>query len=218
MAPHNPENPPAESRNLIIGATGASGSLYLRHFLKALTEHTRGESALILTEASLQVYREEVDAPVSSRQEMFEHLRSSLDLPSHHTLHLYSPNEVGARPASGSAPYQGMVVVPCSMKTLASISHGIAGNLLERAADVTLKERRPLVVVPRETPYNLIHLRNMTALTEAGGVVLPASPAFYQRPESLDDLGRFMAGRILSLLGIRQQLYRPWEGSGTTPF
>ena len=98
------------------------------------------------------------------------------------------------------------------MKTLASIAHGMSGNLIERAADVTLKERRRLVVVPRETPYSLIHLRNMTSLTEAGAIVLPASPGFYHRPASFDDLGRFIAGRVLSALGVRLELIPPWDG------
>jgi polyprenyl P-hydroxybenzoate/phenylacrylic acid decarboxylase-like protein len=105
-----------------------------------------------------------------------------------------------------------MVVVPCSMKTLAGIAHGLSRNLIERSADVTLKERRPLIVVPRETPMSLIHLRNMVLATEAGAVMVPAMPAFYQMPESFDDLADFIVGRILSLLGVEHELYPAWEG------
>jgi 4-hydroxy-3-polyprenylbenzoate decarboxylase len=107
-----------------------------------------------------------------------------------------------------------MIVVPCTAKTLAGITHGYATNLIERAADVILKERRPLVLVLREAPYSLIHLRNMTAVTEAGATILPASPAFYQRPESFDDLGDFIAQRALSLVGIEVELFERWKGLG----
>ena len=105
-----------------------------------------------------------------------------------------------------------MIVVPCTMKTLAGIAHGMARNLIERAADVVLKERRRLVVVPREAPYSLVHLRNMVAVTEAGGVVLPASPGFYQRPSTFDDLGDYVAARALSLCGVESSLFPGWEG------
>ncbi len=112
--------------------------------------------------------------------------------------------------ASGSNVADGMVVVPCTAKTLAGIAHGYATNLIERAADVMLKERRRLVLVFREAPYSLVHLRNMTAATEAGAMILPASPAFYQQPETFDDLGDFIAQRTLSLLGISVDLVPKW--------
>ena len=105
----------------------------------------------------------------------------------------------------------GMVVIPCSAKTFAAIACGSSSNLIERAADVALKERRPLILVPRETPLNLIQLRNLTALAEAGATVVPAMPAFYQKPRSFDDLADFMAGRVLNLLGIRQELFPAWR-------
>ncbi len=106
-----------------------------------------------------------------------------------------------------------MVIVPCSMKTLAGVANGYAANLPERAADVCLKEKRRLVLVPRETPFNTIHLRNMLSLAEAGAVILPASPGFYQRPATIEDLGRFIAGRILALFGVHDHgLFAPWEG------
>ena len=125
---------------------------------------------------------------------------------------LHNQQDQTARIASGSNPSDAMIVVPCTVKTLAGIAHGYANNLIERAADVMLKERRPVVLVLREAPYSLIHLRNMTAVTEAGGTILPASPAFYQKPESFDDLGDFIAQRALSLCGIEVDLFERWDG------
>jgi flavin prenyltransferase len=120
---------------------------------------------------------------------------------------LYSNKDLGAKIASGSQDCEAMAVVPCSMKTLAGIAHGLSRNLVERAADVMLKERRPLVIVPRETPMSLPQLKNMVLCAEAGAMMMPAMPAFYQMPKTLDDLADFMAGKILSALGFKHQLY-----------
>jgi 4-hydroxy-3-polyprenylbenzoate decarboxylase len=125
---------------------------------------------------------------------------------------LHSNRDLGAKIASGSQGCEAMAVVPCSMKTLAGIAHGLSRNLVERAADVMLKERRPLIVVPRETPMSLPQLRNMVLCAEAGAMVLPAMPAFYQMPKTLDDLADFMAGKILSALGFAHDLYPSWKG------
>ena len=114
--------------------------------------------------------------------------------------------------ASGSQGCSGMAIVPCSMKTLAGVAHGLSRNLVERAADVMLKERRRLVMVPRETPMSLPQLRNLVLCAEAGAMILPAMPAFYQQPKTLDDLADFMAGKILSALGFEHELYPPWTG------
>jgi 4-hydroxy-3-polyprenylbenzoate decarboxylase len=120
--------------------------------------------------------------------------------------------DLGAVIASGSQRWDGMVVIPCSMKTLAGIAHGSASNLVERAADVTLKERRPLILVPRETPLSLVHLDNLRAAARAGAAIVPAMPAFYQRPRTLEDLADFVCGRVLAVLGVEHGLFPPWKG------
>jgi 4-hydroxy-3-polyprenylbenzoate decarboxylase len=120
--------------------------------------------------------------------------------------------DLGAALASGSHRVDGMVIVPCSMKTLAGVAHGLSRSLIERAADVMLKERRTLVLVPRETPMSLPALRNLVACAEAGAVILPAMPAFYQQPKTIDDLADFLAGKILNALGFDQQLFPAWQG------
>lgn len=124
---------------------------------------------------------------------------------------VYNDKDRGATPASGSAPSRGMVICPCSMGTLASVAQGTSRSLIERAADVVLKERRPLVLVPRETPYSAIHLENMLRLTRAGAVILPASPGFYHRPKGIDDLVDFVVARILQHLGIEHALGPRWQ-------
>jgi 4-hydroxy-3-polyprenylbenzoate decarboxylase len=128
------------------------------------------------------------------------------------TLVVHSNRDLGATIASGSHHCTAMAIVPCSMKTLAGIAHGLSRNLVERAADVMLKERRRLVVVPRETPMSLPALKNMLLCAEAGAMIVPAMPAFYQQPRSLDDLADFMAGKILSALGLEHTLYPQWTG------
>ena len=125
---------------------------------------------------------------------------------------LYHENDVAAPIASGSFRTDGMVIIPCSTGTLGSISNGISRGLIERSADVILKEKRKLIVVPRETPLSLIHLRNMIRLTEAGGVVMPASPGFYHLPKSVNDLVDMIASRVLQHLGIESHIIKPWKG------
>jgi 4-hydroxy-3-polyprenylbenzoate decarboxylase len=136
-------------------------------------------------------------------------------------VELYDAGDRGATPASGSAPSRGMVVCPCSMGTLASIAAGVSRNLVERAADVALKERRPLILVPRETPLSLVHLENMTRLTRAGATILPAAPGFYHQPRTIEDLIDFVVARILDHLGVEHRLGRRWrsgeQGAGGIP-
>jgi 4-hydroxy-3-polyprenylbenzoate decarboxylase len=126
--------------------------------------------------------------------------------------HSYAPGDVGACVASGSFDTAAMVVAPCSMRTLAAVAHGLSDNLLTRAADVTLKERRPLLLMVRETPFNLAHLRNMTAVTEMGGIIFPPLPAFYHRPSTIDELVNDTVERVLALLGAQQAQPKAWGG------
>ena len=196
-------------RSVALAITGASGALYATRTLAALLE--RGcQVELIVTEYGRRLLRDELgDSAAVERLADFlaekygEAVRNG-------TYTLYSNRDLGARIASGSQDCEAMAVVPCSMKTLAGIAHGLSRTLVERAADVMLKERRPLVIVPRETPMSLPQLRNMTLCAEAGAVVLPAMPAFYQMPKTLDDLADFMAGKILSALGFAHELYAQW--------
>ena len=129
----------------------------------------------------------------------------------------YHPKDIGATIASGSFVTEGMVIAPCSMKTLAAVAHAHADDLVSRAADVVLKERRRLVLVPRETPLNLAHLRNMVAVTEMGGIIMPPMPAFYAQPKTLDDLVAHTVGRMLDLFGLRSAKVKRWQGIKGNP-
>ena len=196
-------------RSVALAITGASGALYATRTLAALLE--RGcQVELIVTEYGRRLLRDELgDAAAVER--LTDYLAGKYgEVVRKGTYTLYSNRDLGARIASGSQDCEAMAVVPCSMKTLAGIAHGLSRTLVERAADVMLKERRPLVIVPRETPMSLPQLRNMTLCAEAGAVVLPAMPAFYQMPKTLDDLADFMAGKILSALGFAHDLYPRW--------
>jgi 4-hydroxy-3-polyprenylbenzoate decarboxylase len=196
-------------RSVALAITGASGALYATRTLAALLE--RGcQVELIVTEYGRRLLRDELgDAAAVER--LTDYLAGKYgEVVRKGTYTLYSNRDLGARIASGSQDCEAMAVVPCSMKTLAGIAHGLSRTLVERAADVMLKERRTLVIVPRETPMSLPQLRNMTLCAEAGAVVLPAMPAFYQMPKTLDDLADFMAGKILSALGFAHDLYPKW--------
>ena len=196
-------------RSVALAITGASGALYATRTLAALLE--RGcQVELIVTEYGRRLLRDELgDAAAVER--LTDYLAGKYgEVVRKGNYTLYSNRDLGARIASGSQDCEAMAVVPCSMKTLAGIAHGLSRTLVERAADVMLKERRTLVIVPRETPMSLPQLRNMTLCAEAGAVVLPAMPAFYQMPKTLDDLADFMAGKILSALGFAHDLYPKW--------
>jgi 4-hydroxy-3-polyprenylbenzoate decarboxylase len=206
-------SPSPPKLTLVLGISGASGALYGWHLIRGLATICEGTSRLIVSDAALRVCREELDPNVNSPSEYLEAALADVTAAGQlrHRFVIEDYRDIGAKPASGSTPCDGMAIAPCSMKTLAAIAHGYTGNLIERAADVCLKERRRLVVVPRETPYSMVHLRNMLSLTEAGGIVLPASPGFYQKPRTLDDLGRFIAGRVLALFGVEHRLFAGWQ-------
>ncbi len=196
---------------ITVAVTGASGAIYALRTLRALLMYGR-EVHLIVSEFGWLLLREE--GGFEGKQKEFHSFlldRYGKDL-RNGLLRLHSAGDLASMVASGSSESEGMVVVPCSMKTLSGIAHGYSENLITRAADVMLKEKRPLILVPRETPFNLIHLKNMVAAAEAGASILPAMPAFYQKPESFEDLGDFIAGRILNLFGIDNDLFQKWTG------
>jgi 4-hydroxy-3-polyprenylbenzoate decarboxylase len=196
-------------RSVAVAITGASGALYAMRTTAALLE--RGcHLEVIVSDYGRRLLRDELGQGATV-DKLAEYLASTYgEGVREGTYTLHSNKDLGAKIASGSQTCEGMVVVPCSMKSLAGIAHGLSRNLVERAADVMLKERRTLIVVPRETPMSLPQLRNMVLCAEAGAMILPAMPAFYQMPKTLDDLADFMAGKILSALGFEHELYPSW--------
>ncbi|VVB71598.1 Flavin prenyltransferase UbiX [uncultured archaeon] len=183
---------------IVVGISGASGVQYGVRLLQALREK-ECTTHLVVTDSARKIIEIETHQSLS---EVFE-LASRF----------YEPHDFAAPVASGSHLFDAMVVIPCSMGTLSSIACGSSDTLITRTADVCLKEKRRLVLVPRETPLSLIQLRNMVSAAEAGAVILPACPAFYSRPESLEDLVDVLVGRVLDLLGLENDLYGRWEGN-----
>ena len=198
-------------RTVAVGITGASGAVYAARTVATLLE--RGcQVELVASEFGRRLLRDEL-GPEAAIERFEPYLATRYGEGVHNgRLTLHTNKDVGATIASGSFECEGMVIVPCSMKTLSGVAHGASRNLIERAADVMLKERRRLIIVPRETPMSLPQLRNLVLCAEAGAVVLPAMPAFYQQPETLDDLADFITGKILSALGFTHRLYPAWTG------
>jgi 4-hydroxy-3-polyprenylbenzoate decarboxylase len=197
-------------RRIALAVTGASGAIYAMRTLSALLQHGQHVD-LVITEFGRRLLIDELgpQARVDRLQDYLEETWGEGVRRGGWVLH--SNKDLGARIASGSKGADAMVIVPCSMKTMAAVALGLSRSLVERAADVMLKEHRPLIIVPRETPMSLPQLRNMVSCAEAGAIVLPAMPGFYQRPQTIADLADFMAGRILSLLRIDHQLYPVWD-------
>jgi 4-hydroxy-3-polyprenylbenzoate decarboxylase len=198
-------------KRVAVGITGASGAIYAARTMAALLE-LGCDLEVVVSDYGKRLLAEELGLDTKA-----DRLQASLverygAAVAGGSLTLHSNRDLGASLASGSHRCASMVIVPCSMKTLAGVAHGLSHNLIERAADVMLKERRRLVVVPRETPMSLPDLRNMVACAEAGAMVLPAMPAFYQKPATIEDLAAFVAGKILNALGFDQQLFPPWKG------
>lgn len=200
-----------DSRRIAIGVTGASGAIYAVRTIAALME-LGCHLEIVVSEYGRRLLADELgaDARVDRLRDLLVE-RHGPDV-GRGSFDLHSNKDLGAALASGSHRCDAMVVVPCSMKTMAGVAHGLSQNLIERAADVMLKEKRRLILVPRETPMSLPDLRNMVACAEAGAMILPAMPAFYQRPSSIDDLAAFIAGKILNALGFDQQLFPAWKG------
>ena len=185
------------SNEIVIGISGASGVQYGIRLLEALRDFKRFKTHLVISESAKKLI--EIETRLSVRD-----VESLAD-------NVYSDDDFTAPIASGSHRSKGMIVAPCSMKTLASVAVGISDTLISRAADVCLKEKRPLVLMVRETPLNLIHVENMERAIRAGAYILPASPAFYPKPASIDDILDFMAGRALDLLNIEHNMYKRWR-------
>ena len=194
-------------QNLIIATTGASGAIFLRHLLLAVERDERVRNVnFIASDSALRVMAEELD--LKGRSEPLRHI---LQAPASPKFQVQSNADIGANVASGSYPADAMVVIPCSVGTLARIASGAAAQLIERAADVSLKEKRPLVLCVRETPLNKIHIRNMYRAADAGATVFPLIPAFYYRPASLDEMAREFACRVLAHLGLPQPEAFRWK-------
>jgi len=207
-----PNHPP---QNLTIATTGASGAIFLRHFLLAVERDQRVQTVnFIASDSALRVMAEELD--LKGRSDLIAQIlgSSSKQSPSKTSkskIQVQSNADIGANVASGSYPADAMVVIPCSVGTLARISNGVAAQLVERAADVSLKEKRPLVLCVRETPLNKIHIRNMYRAADAGATIFPLIPAFYYRPASLDEMAREFAYRVLAHLGLPQPDAFHWK-------
>lgn len=208
LQPLSGSTPPRGQKPVIVGISGASGSILARATVDALlTQDT--PTILVCTNAARLVWQEEMDVPFNETlSEWQEHPRFTH----------YSLGDMRASIASGTFATAGMVIVPCSMNSIAAISHGLSNNLMLRAADVCLKERRKLVLVPRETPLHATHLENMLSLTRNGAIILPPEPAFYLKPRGVEDIARFVAQRVLVALDVATDLpeefqyrEREWE-------
>jgi flavin prenyltransferase len=197
--------PPPE--NLTIATTGASGSLFLKHFLLTVERDTRVKTVnFIASDGALRVLAEEL--AIEGRSDL---IRQIIGAPSA-KIQQQSNTDIGANVASGSYPSDAMVVIPCSVGTLARIANGIASQLIERAADVSLKERRPLVLCVRETPLNKIHIRNMSLAADAGATIFPLIPTFYNHPSSADAMAQEFSNRVLAHIGLPQPDAYRWKG------
>ncbi len=194
--------PVSRPRRLIVAITGATGVIYGVRLLQALREVTGVETHLLISEAGVLNLHQELDM---NRKDV----EALADV-------IHNVRDVGASIASGSFQSDGMIVAPCSMKTLAAVAHGLSDNLISRAADVTLKERRRLVLMVRETPFNLAHLRNMTAVTEMGGIIFPPLPGFYHRPATIEEMVDHTLGRVLDLFDLPHALTPRWNGLKTS--
>ena len=185
-------------RKIIVAITGATGVVYGVRLLQALRELPNIESHLLISEAGVLNLHQELDL---NRKDV----EALADV-------VHNVRDIGASIASGSFQSDGMIIAPCSMRTLAAVAHGLSDNLITRAADVVLKERRRLVLMVRETPFNLAHLRNMTAVTEMGGIIFPPLPGFYHKPQSIQEMVDHTVGRVLDLFALPHQLAPRWNG------
>ena len=198
---------PTPPHTVFVGVSGASGALYAARVVRALSA-AGCRLQLSISESGILVLRHELGLHSGTRAAVTGEFLESAGA----TAQVFAPDDLGALPASGSSGPDAVVICPCSMSTAAHIALGTTTSLMHRAADVALKERRQLVVVPRETPLTQIHLRRLLELAEAGAVVLPAMPGFYFRPETLQDAVDHVAGKVMTALGFEQDLFPPWDG------
>ena len=200
-----------DRRHIDVAVTGASGAIYAVRTIAALLE-LGCHLEIVFSDYGKRLLMDEL-GPEAKVDRLLEIMRARYgDGVGNGTFAIHSNKDLGAAIASGSHRCDGMVIVPCSMKSMAGVAHALSRSLIERAADVMLKEKRRLVLVPRETPMSLPELRNMVLCAEAGAMILPAMPAFYQQPKTIDDLAAFIAGKILNGLGFDQQLFPAWKG------
>jgi 4-hydroxy-3-polyprenylbenzoate decarboxylase len=198
-------SPQSKTRVLTVAATGASGAAFTRALLVLLERDPRaGAVHFIASDNALRVFAEEL--AIKGRNNLVQQMIGAESK----KIQLQNVDDIGAAIASGSYPTSGMIILPCSVGTLARIAHGFAGNLIERAADVCLKEKRPLVLCVRETPVNLIHIRNMEAAAEAGATIYPLIPTFYNRPQTVEEMARQFACRVLAFMGLAQDDAYVW--------
>lgn len=186
------------AQRIVVAITGATGAIYGVRLLEVLRDYAAVETHLLISPAGVMNLQHELDRDRADVEALADVV--------------HNPRDIGATIASGSFATHGMVIAPCSMRTLAAVAHGLSDNLITRAADVCLKERRRLIMMVRETPLNLAHLRNMTAVTEMGAIVFPPVPGFYQKPTSIADLVDHTVGRVIDTLGLTQTLAPSWPG------
>lgn len=195
-------------KRILIGITGASGTVYASRLIQILLPIV-SRIYIVCTETGEQVAAHEL--PAESAGPLRRAITGTLSADEKQVIRVFKNSDLFAPVASGSSAPHAMVVVPCSMGSVSRIAHGTSSNLLERAADVMLKQKRQLIICPRETPFSLIHLRNLTLLSESGAEILPLMPGFYQKPATIDDLIDFCVGRILEQLGLSHDLYNRWN-------
>lgn len=182
---------------IVVAITGASGVIYGVRLLEVLKQMSK-DTALVVTEPARIILKYEMGIDENRLKQLCDHF--------------YEPDDLTSAINSGSCRFESMIIIPCTMKTISAISTGFADNAVTRAADVALKERRELLLVPRETPLRTVHLKNMLKISEEGGIILPAMPAFYHQPKNMDELVDFLVGKILDVLHIDHNLYQRWKG------
>lgn len=200
------DSKPSHLSRVLLGVTGASGSIYADRLLQLLVDRV-DRIYIVSTDSGAKVAAHEL----GRKSLLLRALAGQLNSKEKETIRVFKNEDLFAPCASGTAAPDAMVIAPCSMGSLARVASGVSSNLLERSADVVLKQRKKLLICPRETPLSLIHLRNMTAVCEAGGEIIPLMPGFYQHPKTIEDIVDFCVGKILEQLGLPHNLYKPWN-------